>query len=219
MAAVSITLQIVETIDNIKEFWKGMKDAPWEVEHIICELDLLAGILSGLRRAVQLRSPGGPDPVQISSVLAALQQCQRHVCRMSEFANDLQDGFQRRRRVTSFKAALKKPKMTEFSRKLEQAKATLLLAINVASFMIEERCSERVLQQFSDLRSDIEMKFVLQSELSTPKLVPESQTSHSNFQHSRKKHLKHGKTISTKGYQICGSDVLLWLLQLPLNSP
>lgn len=56
---------------------------------------------------------------------------------MSEFANDLQDGFATRPLVTRFKTALRKPKVAEFSRHLGQAKTTLLLAINMASFMIE----------------------------------------------------------------------------------
>jgi hypothetical protein len=56
---------------------------------------------------------------------------------MSEFATNMQAGFTKRSLVTSFKMALRKSKVAEFSRHLEQAKTTLLLAINVASFMIE----------------------------------------------------------------------------------
>jgi hypothetical protein len=56
---------------------------------------------------------------------------------MSEFANNMRVGLAKRSFVTSFKVALRKPKVAEFSRHLEQAKTTLLLAINVASFMIE----------------------------------------------------------------------------------
>jgi len=84
-----------------------------------------------------LRCPGGPDPVQISSVLVALEQCQGHIDRMAEFANNLEAGFGKRRFVTGFKTALKKPKMREFSRHLEQSKTTLLLVINVVLFMLE----------------------------------------------------------------------------------
>lgn len=51
MAAVSLRLQLVDTIENIKEFWKGVRDAPEEVNQIICDLDLLEGILDGVRRA------------------------------------------------------------------------------------------------------------------------------------------------------------------------
>lgn len=51
MAAVSLALQLVDTVENIKEFWKGVRDAPEEVKQIVCELDLLEGILDGVRRA------------------------------------------------------------------------------------------------------------------------------------------------------------------------
>lgn len=57
MAAVSLTLQLVDTLENIKEFWKGMRNAPEEVKQIICDLELLEGILDGVRKAyVMFRS-------------------------------------------------------------------------------------------------------------------------------------------------------------------
>lgn len=49
----------------------------------------------------------------------------------------MQAGLKTRPLVTKFKTAMRKPAVAEFSRHLEQAKTTLLLAINVASFMIE----------------------------------------------------------------------------------
>jgi hypothetical protein len=51
MAAVSLTLQLVDTIENIKEFWREMRNAPGEVKDIIGDLELLEGILYGVRRA------------------------------------------------------------------------------------------------------------------------------------------------------------------------
>lgn len=61
------------------------------------------------------------------------------------------------------------------------------------------------------------MKFIVKPEISSPKPSPEFQKSHS--QHDRTKHIKQDKTIGTKGHQLCASDVLLWLLKLPLHSP
>jgi hypothetical protein len=61
------------------------------------------------------------------------------------------------------------------------------------------------------------MRFVLQSAISTPEPPPEFQNSHS--QDNSNKHIKHDKAISSAGRQLCASDVLLWLLQLPPNSP
>ena len=51
MAAVSLTLQLVDKLETIKEFWKGVKDAPGQVQQIIRDLELLEGILDGIRRS------------------------------------------------------------------------------------------------------------------------------------------------------------------------
>ena len=51
MAAVSLALQFIETIEELKEFWKGMKYAPEEVQHILRDLSMLRGILEALGRA------------------------------------------------------------------------------------------------------------------------------------------------------------------------
>jgi hypothetical protein len=79
----------------------------------------------------------GPDPAQIASVLAALLECQRHVDSMTDFASDLQRAMGKRRLMTAFKTVLKKSKIAEFGRHIEQAKATLLLAISVATFLLQ----------------------------------------------------------------------------------
>jgi hypothetical protein len=51
MAAVSLTLQLVDNIESIKEFWKEMRNASREVEQIIGDLELLEGILDGVGNA------------------------------------------------------------------------------------------------------------------------------------------------------------------------
>jgi hypothetical protein len=51
MAAVSLTLQLVDSIESIKEFWKEMRNASREVEQIIGDLELLEGILDGVGKA------------------------------------------------------------------------------------------------------------------------------------------------------------------------
>jgi hypothetical protein len=80
-----------------------------------------------------------------------------------------------------------------------------------------ERCSEKVLQHFSHLHSRIELKFIAQSAISTPEPPRGFQKSHP--QDKSHNSIKHDKTISSAGRQLCASDVLLWLLQLPPNSP
>jgi hypothetical protein len=80
-----------------------------------------------------------------------------------------------------------------------------------------ERCSEKVLQHFSHLHSQVEMRFIVQSATSATEPPRESQKPHS--QDDSKDPIKHDKAISSTGRQLCASDVLLWLLQLPPNSP
>jgi hypothetical protein len=79
----------------------------------------------------------GPDPTQVASVLAALLVCQRHVGAMTDFVDDLQRAMGKRRLMAAFKTALKKAKIAEFGRHIEQAKTTILLAISVATFLLQ----------------------------------------------------------------------------------
>jgi len=83
--------------------------------------------------------------------------------------------------------------------------------------MYRQHCSERVLKEFSHLRSDIEMMFFMQSEPSTPTPRPSSQRGY--FRQNRKGDTEDYKTINAAGRQLSASDILLWLLQLPPGSP
>jgi hypothetical protein len=51
MAAVSLAIQLVGTVNTLREFWIGMKSAPAEVKDIIDDLALLNSILDGIDRA------------------------------------------------------------------------------------------------------------------------------------------------------------------------
>lgn len=77
------------------------------------------------------------DPAPIRSVHCALLQCERHVSAMTEFSRDLQRRFVKRRIMTAFKTTMKREKLADFRTRLEQAKSTLLLAVNVATFILQ----------------------------------------------------------------------------------
>jgi hypothetical protein len=51
MAAVSLAIQLVGTVNTLREFWLGMKSAPSEVKEITDDLALLNCILDGIDRA------------------------------------------------------------------------------------------------------------------------------------------------------------------------
>jgi len=157
MAAVSLTLQLVGTVNTLREFWLGMKSAPEEVKDFVDDLALLNSILCGVDRAyVSVLSipilcastdeiisyalhddPNDHDPEHAKSIYRALQRCQGHVDQMKAFTDTLQNGFTKKRYRTAFKTVQQKPKIAEFARHLEQAKSTLLMAINVTTLLLQ----------------------------------------------------------------------------------
>lgn len=49
MAVLSLALQLNDAIEPTKELWKSIKAAPQEVDSILQDLDLLNGILEGIK--------------------------------------------------------------------------------------------------------------------------------------------------------------------------
>jgi hypothetical protein len=81
--------------------------------------------------------PNDHDQDHAKSVYLALLRCQTHVDKMKAFAEDLQNDFARKRYRTAFKTMLQKPKIAVFTTHLEQAKTTLLMAINVTTLLLQ----------------------------------------------------------------------------------
>lgn len=51
MAAVSLTIQLVSTVNTLREFWLDMQNAEGDVADVIDDLELLNCILDGVKRA------------------------------------------------------------------------------------------------------------------------------------------------------------------------
>lgn len=81
--------------------------------------------------------PKNHDPEHAKSIYLALLRCQRHVDKMKFFADNLQSDFVKKRYRTAFKTVLRKPKIAEFATHLEQAKSTLLMALNVTTLLLQ----------------------------------------------------------------------------------
>jgi hypothetical protein len=81
--------------------------------------------------------PNDADLAHAKSVYLALLRCQRHVDNMAAFVDGLQIGFVGKPYRTAFKAALRKHRIAEFAAHLEQAKLTLLMAINVTTLLLQ----------------------------------------------------------------------------------
>ncbi len=226
----------------------GMRDAPQEVRIIVDDLVLLKSILKGIERAyvtyqylpeICLRGellifcncryalhddPNDHDLAHASSVYLALQRCHRHVEKMGK------------RYITAFKAMLRKQKIAEFSTHLEQAKTTLLMAMNVThsccsmfdsssclnsvtvSQTYRNACGERVLQLFSSLRPNV-TTFAMDSTMSADASVPPTLEAQLSGASTYKSKRRSSETVCSTNTRVGGSNILLWLLQLPPNSP
>lgn len=51
IAVLSLALQLSQAIESTKDIWKNIKAAPGEVDSVLQDLDLLNGILDGIRRS------------------------------------------------------------------------------------------------------------------------------------------------------------------------
>jgi hypothetical protein len=83
------------------------------------------------------KDPNDADPAHAKSVYLALLRCQRDVNNMAALVDGLQIGFARKPRRTAFKATIRKHKIVEFAAHLEQAKLTLLMAMNVTTLLLQ----------------------------------------------------------------------------------
>jgi hypothetical protein len=83
------------------------------------------------------KDPSDADPAHAKSVFLALIRCQSHVNKMTDFVDGLKVGFIKKPYRTAFKATLRKDRIGEFLTHLEQAKLTLLMAINVTTLLLQ----------------------------------------------------------------------------------
>jgi hypothetical protein len=80
---------------------------------------------------------------------------------------------------------------------------------------MRNECGKRVQEQFSSLRSDM-MGFAIANTWAEPSLFTLDSKSYLS---KRKVQEKHSKIVYSKSRRIAGSDILLWLLKLPSDSP
>jgi hypothetical protein len=83
---------------------------------------------------------------------------------------------------------------------------------------IRNECGKRVQEQFSSLRSDV-MEFAIANTLVEPSLFTLDSKSDPPKNSKHKVQGKHFKIIYSQSRCITGSDILLWLLKLPSDSP
>lgn len=126
---VSLGLQLADTAQELRTFWRNVRDAPGEICTMTRELDLLSNVLTSIAFKAQNESID-------ENLTAALGNCTRGIMRLREtvveFHGPLETGQTRKRKWTAIKAAWKKESITEFRQSIEVAKSTLLVALQAS---------------------------------------------------------------------------------------
>ena len=124
IAVASISLQLVENVKKICDFWDSVKDAPEDVRAISSDMKLLSTVLS---RVAQEAQHIAPDEVLGS----ALDGCWDKVRLLTRIINEIEPGFDSRllrvRRWSALKAVLRQEKLRRYQDALERLKSTLSL--------------------------------------------------------------------------------------------
>lgn len=103
-----------------------MKSAPDEIRLIIDEVETLSLILEDIDRDMQQQL--FLDPRTKATVMRSYRHCRNVSEALRALVAELEDHLAKGKKKGSFKAAIKQDKMESFRKKLESAKATMLLA-------------------------------------------------------------------------------------------
>jgi len=113
----SFAIQVVDSVQKLRNFWNSIKDAPDNIKALLEELDTLG-------RIIILEDQG-----QASS--EARLHCQSAASKVTAVVKDLEGVFgtaKRARYWAKVKAALEEKKLEKCLKRLERAKLSLILA-------------------------------------------------------------------------------------------
>lgn len=125
IAVASITIQLLDQIKKLYDFWELCSDAPDDIRVIAKDLKPLRSILESMK---QDEAQHGLD----STTTELLQSCQDQAKTCMTIVESLEPGFasrsRRLRHWSALKAAMKNEKIKKFRASLECTKTSLILA-------------------------------------------------------------------------------------------
>jgi hypothetical protein len=128
-AVVSLAVQVAESIEKLKTFCSLIQGAPDDIRLAVDELETLSMVLEDVDRNVQQEV--FLDPRVKTVVLRSYSLCKNSSDGLRTLVDSLQAGLAAGKKRGCFKIALKKDMIEDFRKRLESAKATMLLANQV----------------------------------------------------------------------------------------
>ena len=149
-AVVSLTIQLAETIQKIKGFYREIRNVPKELLILIQDLDRLDGCFKCVRDLIeQQNSPLNASSSSLKLVESVLGDCKTIFQELETFVNKAGGSLVRRNHLQrawgSLKIVLKKEDIQNLQNQLRKATETLHFAISINSaFQYSDQCSNKV---------------------------------------------------------------------------
>ena len=126
-AIVSLSLQLIECVDKIRTFIKGVKQARAELESLLGTLDVLASTIQSIRDA-----PPDGNSLSRTAVMSGLQNCEDNLGPLKEMADKYsrlaqQQSSSRRQLWNDLKFAMKAQEIRDIKDKLQHSATFLTL--------------------------------------------------------------------------------------------
>lgn len=151
MSVVSLAIQVAESIKKLKDFHDLMKAAPEEIRLAIDEIETLSFILADVDRDMQQQV--SLDPRTKSIVLRSYRLCRNGNEALRSLVVELEEQLGKGKKRGSFKVAMKQDKIESFRKKLDSAKATMLLANQVYDRAVQGQNWESHERDMLEIRS------------------------------------------------------------------
>ncbi|KAH7409134.1 hypothetical protein BKA64DRAFT_388235 [Cadophora sp. MPI-SDFR-AT-0126] len=125
IAVASLTLQLVESVRQLREFWQSVTEAPESVGEIARELQVLSTILAQIANTTLPERPN-------ENMKLALETCASQIEPLLSMTRQLIDHFRSnsttKRKWAAIKSVFKAEKINQIRNAIERTKSTLLLA-------------------------------------------------------------------------------------------
>lgn len=142
-AVVSLTLQLVGTVQSICGILRSIKEAPSEILSLIDTLDNLNDLLDLVKLFDRQQLNSGALPCATNTIRCALSSCERAVRRLAVAVNSVKisllDCRRFQRSWKSLKFHLKKEEIQGFQNRIRDSTAILHCAITVNSALLVEK--------------------------------------------------------------------------------
>jgi hypothetical protein len=135
MAVVSLAIQLVGSVRDIRRFMRQVSDAPKELNRLIDLLEQLEVIIEGVGELIekQRRSAGDSDIDVSPNVLRAMKTCESRLARIENVVEKASKGTKNKtmKSLGAFRIAYQKRDIEEFEGQLRDAVSILNLTMTM----------------------------------------------------------------------------------------